>query len=274
VHRGDRVDDISKPDAAGLSWLRRNLNWVILAFGFTFFVLPHISPFESLNYYLSFTQRLSEWTLRKLENLFSDYGYFVVFFGVFLENSMFLGFLVPGSIILVLGGLAGENGSINIWFVMAVAVAATIGGDTISYLVGRMGWTRALENTAAGGAIDRLRGAMEANSTWIILAYHWAGYSRAVGPAAAGLFRIPYRKWAPLDYAGGSLWAIAYTMLGVTLGLMGVQFGDTKVMLRLIEFMFFAIILVAIGIAWYRTSREVPAPKQIPATVTIPVDEA
>lgn len=255
------------------AFLKRNLNWFVLAFGFTFFVFPHISPWESLNYYLAFTQRFSEWTLRKLEHLFRDYGYYVVFLGVFLENSMFLGLLVPGSIILVLGGLAGENGAINIWFVMALAIAATISGDTISYFIGRLGWTKALERSAAAGTVERLRGAMESNATWIILAYHWTGYSRALGPAAAGTFRVPFRKWAPLDYAGGTVWAIAYTMLGVLLGVFGVEFGDTKVMLRLIELMFLIIIVVAIGTAWYRASKASGLPARVAEPVTVPVED-
>jgi membrane protein DedA with SNARE-associated domain len=266
------VDETPEPSAVA-AFLKRNLNWLVLAFGFTFFVFPHISPWESLNYYLAFTQRFSEWTLRKLENLFSDYGYYVVFLGVFLENSMFLGLLVPGSIILVLGGLAGENGTINVWLVMALAIAATISGDTISYLVGRMGWTKALERSAAAGTIERLRGSMQSNATWIILAYHWTGYSRALGPAAAGTFRIPYRKWAPLDYAGGTVWAIAYTMLGVLLGVFGVEFGDTKVMLRLIELMFLIIIVVAIGTAWYRASKGALPPTTPSAPITVPVED-
>src|SRR6185295_5606168 len=153
-----------------------------LAFGLLFFVVPHISPFESLNYYLTWAQRLSQWMLGKLENLFADYGYYVVFLGVFLENAMFLGFLVPGSIILILAGLSAQNGSINIWFVFSLAIVATIMGDSISYAIGRMGWTKAIEKGAASGIVERIRTAMEGNHVWIILGYHWAGYSRAVGP--------------------------------------------------------------------------------------------
>jgi membrane-associated protein len=274
-------DDAQRPGALN-SWLKRNLNWLVLAVGFTFFVFPHISPFEGLNHQLQFLQRFSEWTLRKLENLFADYGYYVVFLGVLLENSMFLGFLVPGSIILILGGLSAENGSINLFYVIGLAIVATIIGDTISYMVGRLGWTRAIERTSAGGAIEKVRGSMESNSTWIILAYHWAGYSRAVGPLAAGLFRIPYRKWAPLDYVGGAAWAIGFTMIGVVLGLFGVEFGDTKTMVRLIELMFFGLIVAVIALTWYQASKVAdgdgggPAPSPRggrPAHVVIPVDE-
>ena len=96
---------------------------------------------------------------------------------------------------------------------------------------------------------------MESNSTWIILGYHLAGYSRVVGPAAAGLFRIPFRKWAPLDYIGGTIWVLLFTMLGVVLGLAGVEFGDTKRMARLLEFVFLAIFVVAIALTIMRSQR-------------------
>jgi len=272
------VDETPAPsDADAVSaWMRRNISWFVLVFGLTFFVLPHVSPFGTLNYYLSSPQRFSQWMLSKLENLFANYGYYVVFLGVFLENAMFLGFLVPGSVILILAGLSAQNGMINIWYVFALAVSATILGDTLSYLIGRMGWAKAIEKGAAGGVVERLRGAMEKNYVWIILGYHWAGYSRAVGPAAAGLFRIPYRRWAPLDYAGGAVWAIAYTMLGVLLGMLGLRFNDTKTLLRLLEFLFLGIFVAAILLAWYRTSRgkrPAPAAGQHPATVIVAVDD-
>jgi membrane protein DedA with SNARE-associated domain len=122
--------------------------------------------------------------------------------------------------------------------------------------------------------IERLRGAMESNYVWIIIGYHWAGYSRAVGPAAAGLFRIPYRRWAPLDYGGGALWAIGYTMLGVLLGFLGVEFSDTKTLVRLLEFLFLGVFVVAILLAWYRTSKgEQRAAATHLATVVVPVDD-
>ena len=257
-------------------WLKRNMNWLILAFGLTFFVLPHISPFGTLNYYLSSPQRLSQWMLGKLENLFADYGYYVVFLGVFLENAMFLGFLVPGSVILILAGLSAENGSINIWYVFALAITATILGDTISYFIGRMGWAKAIEKGSASGVVERLRKAMDTNHVWIILGYHWAGYSRAVGPAAAGLFRVPYRRWAPLDYSGGAVWAVAFVMLGVLLGTLGVEFSDTKTLVKLLEFLFLGIFIAAIALTWYRTSKSdgaTPLAPHHPAAVIIPVED-
>lgn len=244
-----------QPQPAAVEWLKRNGAYLALLFGVVFFVLPNFSPFEGLNGNLNIFQRFSEWVLRQLERLFKDYGYYVVFFGVLVENSMFLGLLVPGAIILILAGLAAENGTINIWLVFALAVVATIIGDTVSYMIGRLGWTKALERTGMSALIERVREPMESNSTWLILVYHLAGYSRVVGPAAAGIFRIPYRRWAPLDYTGGAIWVLLYTMVGVVLGMAGVEFGDTKRMVRLLEFFFLGLFALAILISFARSSR-------------------
>ena len=255
-------------------WLKRNFSWLALVVAFFLFVFPHVSPFESLNYHLSFIQRLSEWSVGKLERLFRDYGYYVVFVGVLLENSMFLGLLVPGAVVMILAGLAAENGAINLWLVLALGVGATVLGDTLSYLIGRLGWTRALERGSLAGMMEKARRGMESNHRWIILAYHWAGYSRVVGPAAAGLFRIPYRRWAPLDYAGGAVWVLGYTGLGVLLGVFGLEFGDTKGMVRVLELFFTAMFVAIVAAAIYRQSRAGArrrAPQ--PATVIVPIDD-
>ena len=239
--------------------LKRNANWLALGFALVFFVLPYVSPFGTLNQYLRSPQRLSEWTLRKLEQLFTNYGYYVVFFGVLMENAMFLGLIVPGSIILILAGLAAQNGSINLALVIALGIAGTIMGDTMSYFIGRMGWSRFLERGSIGAMMEKFRGAMDRNHTWIILGYHFAGYSRVVGPAGAGMFGVPYRKWAPLDHVGATAWVTLYVMIGVVLGLFGLEFGNTKTMARLLEVFFTALIVVAVAIAWWRTSRSVPS---------------
>lgn len=259
-------------------WLKRNASMIALAVAFTFFVLPHISPFETLNYYLTSVQRLSRWMLGQIQELFADYGYYVVFIGVLLENSMFLGLLVPGALILILGGLAAENGSINVWWVIALGITATIIGDTISYMIGRAGWTRVLQRGSMGEAIERVRVQMESHSSWIILMYHFAGYSRVVGPAAAGMFRIPYRKWAFFDYMGGALWVVAFTTLGYILGVAGLDFSDTRQVAQVIEWIVLALLVIAVVAVYTRAVRTTRDDSGDggdggrPATVIVPVD--
>ncbi len=248
-----------------------------LAFAFVFFILPIVSPWEGLNDNLRVVGRFNQWALGKLESLFADYGYYVVFIGVLLENSMFLGLFVPGAIILILAGLSAENGAINIWYVLPLAIAATIIGDTISYCIGRLGLVRALERTSMGPALEKIRVRMESHTTWIILAYHFAGYSRLLGPAAAGLFRIPFRRWAPLDYLGGTAWVLVFTGVGVLLGLAGVEFSDTKRVTQIVEIVIFVGLVAAVLAVYARAGRgggEPTPPGDRTPTKIVKVDEA
>jgi membrane protein DedA with SNARE-associated domain len=265
---------------------RQIVNWTALGLLTLLFVVPRVSPFDGLNSFLNdlnFFRRFSEWLIGKTEDLFRNYGYYVVFFGVLAENTMFLGLLVPGAIILILGGLAAENGSINLWLVLALGITATVIGDTISYFIGRSGWARFMQKGSMGKAIERVRAPVESNSVWIILGYHFAGYSRVVGPLAAGLFRIPYRRWAPLDYAGAALWVITFTIVGFAFGLAGVEFGDTKRMVQLLEIGIFVVFCVAVVFAFIRFNQhqggseggdDDSSPRGKPATVIVPVDKA
>ena len=116
------MDGKRTEDSAAFAWLKRNLNYIIFALVFFLVIFPRVSPWDGLNDYLRVFQRLSVWGLDKVEQLFDDYGYYVVFIGVLVENSMFLGLLVPGAVILILAGLAAENGSINIWYVFGLAI--------------------------------------------------------------------------------------------------------------------------------------------------------
>ncbi len=255
----------------------------MLSFALVFFVIPRVSPFDGLNSAineLNVIRRFSEWLIGKTEALFKDYGYYVVFFGVLAENSIFLGLLVPGAVILILGGLSAQNGSISLWLVFALGIAGTIIGDTISYTIGRRGWARFMEKGAAGRALERMREPVESNSVWIILGYHFAGYSRLIGPVAAGLFQIPYRRWAPLDYLGGTLWVVVFTMIGVIMGMAGVEFGDTKKMVQLLEIGIFVVFCIAVVLAFARFNKgsgggdqDSASGRGQPATVIVPVDD-
>ena len=263
------MDDAREEESAAAAWIRRNMSWLVLVFALALLVLPRLSPFQPLNDYLNVFQRLSEWILGRVERLFKDYGYYVVFFGILAENSMFLGFLVPGTIILMLAGLSAENGSINLPIVIALGIVAALIGDTVSYQIGRMGWTRVFDRAGMGDMIEKVRGPMESNRRWIIIGYHFAGYSRAVGPAAAGIFRIPFRNWAPLDYAGATVWVLVYVAIGVIVGLFGVQFGDTKRMTQLVELLFMVLLIVALGVTVWRALRKQASAAEEPAPVLV-----
>src|SRR3972149_1084599 len=99
-----------------------------------------------------FAEQIAEIT----RNLFESYGYWVVFFGTLLENTLFRGLLVPGVLVIFLAGLEAEEGALALPLVLAVGVAGTVLGDTISYTLGRLFWRRLLRSERAARWAERL----------------------------------------------------------------------------------------------------------------------
>ena len=69
-----------------------------------------------------------------LTDFFAQYGYWVIFFGVMLENA---GLPLPGETVLLFASYLSFQGELEITKVMAVAALAAALGDNIGYLLGR-----------------------------------------------------------------------------------------------------------------------------------------
>src|SRR5437899_6861155 len=71
----------------------------------------------------------------------------IVFLVPALEASAFLGFVFPGEIAVILGGVLAYNGRVALPAVIVAAVAGAIIGDTVGYFVGRRWGRRLLQGT-------------------------------------------------------------------------------------------------------------------------------
>lgn len=228
-----------------LRWIERYAGWIwpLIAVVFVVLWLNGIRPVQAI---LDWYDDLTALTLRFAEWLLDEYGYLAVFFVPLLENSFFLGLVVPGSVILVFAGIGAQQGLIEWYLALPLAIAGAIVGDTLSYLAGRYGWIRVFGEERVGRWKERWRETFLTHARWVILSYHFLGYTRLIGPTAAGLLHLPFRRWAPLDYAGVSLWVIAFGALGYLLGVLGLSLEDSEENVRVFE----AIILFFV-IAWF-----------------------
>jgi membrane-associated protein len=76
---------------------------------------------------------ISEWIL----SLDGWVAIAVVFLFPALESSAFLGFVFPGEIAVLLGGVLASKGSIPLPAVIVAAIAGAVIGDMVGYFVGR-----------------------------------------------------------------------------------------------------------------------------------------
>lgn len=185
---------------------------------------------------------LLRWAADAVRSLFEDYGYWVVFFGTLCENTLLVGLIVPGALVVLLAGLAAHDGTISWPEAIVLGIVGTIIGDTISYYLGRYGWSRFGQTKFLSDLFDKVQEPLLRRGAWFVLFYHFAGYTRVIGPTAAGLLRMPYRRWAPVDYGGAVLWVFCYFGIGYGLGVAGLTLDSTDKYFRYFEWALLIII--------------------------------
>jgi len=81
----------------------------------------------------AFVTQLIDW----LGPFFASYGYVIVSVAMFFESAAFTGIVVPGDVILALGGVYAGRGELALAGVIACAATFGVFGATAGYLLGR-----------------------------------------------------------------------------------------------------------------------------------------
>jgi len=229
---------------APTQWRARDLLWVLVFAAIMF--AGRFSPYKPVRDFFGNFNWLTEHALSLAQDLFESYGYLTIFLAPMVENTLFLGALIPGTIIMMLAGLSAHDGLIDLWPAIPLGIAGAIIGDTISYGMGRFGFQRLGPESRLVRWSERMREPLLESSWWLILSYHFAGYSRLIGPAASGFIRIPFLRWMLLDYIGVALWVVAFMTGGYLLGVFGLSLDDSDRNVRVFEIILFALFIIGV----------------------------
>jgi membrane protein DedA with SNARE-associated domain len=155
-----------------------------------------------------------------LTDLFARYGYFVVFFGILLENA---GVPVPGETILLAGAALARFGHLSLPWVIIVAVCGAVFGDNVGFYIGRRGGRVLIERHGRllGVTAKRLI-AFDAffakhGAKTVFIARFVTGL-RVVGAVLAGASTLPWSRFLLFNAAGAVAWASTFGAAGYVLG--------------------------------------------------------
>jgi membrane-associated protein len=140
---------------------------------------------------------------------------------VFAEDALFVGFVLPGETVAVLGGVAAKIGHVSLGGVLAVVIGAAIVGDSVGYEVGRTVGPRILQHRFLHKRRERLDAARDflaRRGGSAVFLGRWIAFFRAVMPALAGTARMPYGKFLAYNALGGLAWGSAVVLLGYAAG--------------------------------------------------------
>lgn len=235
--------DEGQASEGGLKFRSRDLIWVVVIVGVI--LVGRVTPFKPIQGAFGRFNWLTEWGLRLAQDLFESYGYLTVFLAPMLENTLFIGAIIPGTLVMLLAGLSAHDGLISFWPAVLLGIIGAIIGDTISYGMGRYGWKRFGLESRFGRWAEQMREPLLKHSIWLVLSYHFAGYSRLIGPAASGYLRLPLLRWMLLDYIGVTLWVISFLTAGYLLGVAGLTLDDSEGNVQIFEIILFIFFVIA-----------------------------
>jgi membrane protein DedA with SNARE-associated domain/membrane-associated phospholipid phosphatase len=146
----------------------------------------------------------------------------VVFALPALEASAFLGFVFPGEIAVLLGGVLASRGRVSVAAVIAVAILGAVIGDSIGYWVGGR-WGRRMIDASIGKVVkrehfDRAEEFVGRRGGPAVFLGRWTTAFRVLVPGLAGMSRMRYRTFLLYNVAGGVAWATAFVLLGYFAG--------------------------------------------------------
>ncbi len=139
-----------------------------------------------------------------------------------LEASAFVGFIIPGEIGVILGGVLANQHKLPLWAVLVAAIAGAVIGDSVGYEVGKRYGERILTKIPnrflKQEHLDRAKESVRRNGGKAVFIGRFTAALRVLVPGFSGMSRIPYAKFLAWNAAGGVMWATAFVLLGYAAG--------------------------------------------------------
>src|SRR3954447_24132234 len=163
----------------------------LLAFGAVWFAISRLLPDLDLQSLLEdLSNKLGAWT------------YLIVGAFAFMETGAFVGLVVPGETVMLLGGAVAGQGAINIYLLIGIAWFSAWLGDTTSFFVGRrLGRNFVLDHGPRVGIsherFEKVEDYFGRHGGKTIFIGRFISLVRAFAPFIAGSSGMQYRAFVP-----------------------------------------------------------------------------
>ena len=163
---------------------------------------------------------VAEAVFQILSDFFARYGYWVVFFGVMLENA---GLPVPGETVLIFSGFLAYHGEVRLGRAIVTAIAGATLGDSLGYCLGRFGGAAVYERYVRRFRIlarhyDRSQALFLKHGHWAVFVGRFITGLRVFAGPLAGIFRLAYLRFLLFNFTGAVVWATTFGCVGFLFG--------------------------------------------------------
>jgi membrane protein DedA with SNARE-associated domain len=163
-------------------------------------------------------EKIVDW----VEPVFVSAGYLIIAGAVLMERSIFIGLIVPGDLILALGGVYASEQKMNLVAVIVIGILAAISGESIGFWFGRRYGIRLVRRIPL---VRRLSTQLEMSQEYFrkhggktVAIGRYATAAGAFIPFTAGAAKMPYRRFLLFDVPAIIVWATAISIFGYAFG--------------------------------------------------------
>ncbi len=162
--------------------------------------------------------------INTLLDLFGIYTYFALFFIVFAETGLAVGFFLPGDSLLVVTGLFARTypEKLNVILVLVSFFLGSVIGDSTGYWTGRIMGKRLFnrENSRIfkPSRVEKAHAFFEKYGPKTVLLARFVPIVRTFAPLVIGAAEMRYATFVFYSVLGGLLWILSMVLAGYFLG--------------------------------------------------------
>ena len=194
--------------------------------------------------------------------LLAEYGvwvYAILFAIIFCETGLVVTPFLPGDSLLFVAGAAAAAGGMNIWILSGLLFVAAVLGDNTNYWIGRYIGPRVFRWEESRffnrAAFDKTHAYFESHGGKTIIIARFLPILRTFAPFVAGVGKMTYSRFLPLDILGGAIWIYSLTFAGFLFG----NIPFIKNNLSFVILVIIALSLMPLFLSWLRHRRRIEA---------------
>ena len=172
---------------------------------------------------------------------YGEWVYGLLFLIIFVETGLVVMPFLPGDSLLFVVGAMAARGSLDLYVVMGLLLAAAIAGDQLNYTIGRHIGPKVFQWEKSRwfnrNAFDKAHTFYERFGGITIVLARFMPFARTFAPFVAGVAYMDRRVFTLFNVLGAVLWVV-----GVTLA--GYWFGDLPWVKANLEFIIWGLILI------------------------------
>lgn len=153
-----------------------------------------------------------------IQPYFEQWGYPIVFVMLMVENSAFVGAVVPGDLVLLLAGFYVDRSDLDLAPIAALAFAGALIGDSIGYGVGRFAGRRVIarfgKRLFPDDRLARVDRYFQEYGMWAVAMGRITPVIRTINTFTAGMARMPFPAFLVSVALAAGIWAVVMPIVG------------------------------------------------------------